>query len=40
MDMKMTGFDLLDVVNSTIRRMKSDDSLKTLSQKYGLVYVY
>lgn len=32
--------DLLDAVNTTIRRMKADGSLKTLHQKYGLVYVY
>jgi cyclohexadienyl dehydratase len=32
--------DLLDAVNTTIRRMKADGSLQALSQKYGLMYVY
>lgn len=32
--------DLLQTVNSTIRRMKSDGSLRRLHEKYGLVYAY
>lgn len=32
--------DLLQTVNSTIRRMKSDGSLRRLHDKYGLVYAY
>ena len=32
--------DLMRVVNSVIRRMKSDGSLRRLHQKYGLVYAY
>ena len=32
--------DLLQIVNSTIRRMKSDGSLRRLHEKYGLVYAY
>ena len=32
--------DLLQRVNSTIRRMKSDGSLRRLHEKYGLVYAY
>ena len=31
--------DLLEVVNSVIRQMKSDGSLRRLHEKYGLVYV-
>ena len=30
--------DLLEVVNTTIRQMKSDGSLQKLHEKYGLVY--
>ena len=32
--------DLLQMVNATIRRMKSDGSLRQLHEKYGLVYIY
>ena len=32
--------DLLQIVNGTIRRMKSDGSLKRLHEKFGLVYGY
>ena len=32
--------DLMKLVNSTIRRMKSNGSLKSLHDKYGLVYGY
>jgi len=32
--------DLLQIVNNTIRRMKSDGSLRRLHEKYGLVYAY
>ena len=32
--------DLLQVVNNVIRRMKSDESLRRLHEKYGLVYAY
>ena len=32
--------DLLNIVNTTIRAMKSDGSLKALHDKYGLVYAY
>ena len=32
--------DLLNIVNTTIRAMKSDGSLKVLHDKYGLVYAY
>ena len=32
--------DLLDVVNTTIRQMKADGSLKALHEKYGLQYAY
>lgn len=30
--------DLMDVVNTTIRKMKSDGTLRRLHEKYGLVY--
>ena len=32
--------DLLQVVNNTIRQMKADGSLRSLHEKYGLVYAY
>jgi len=32
--------DLLQVVNATIRQMKSDGTLRRLHEKYGLVYAY
>ena len=32
--------DLLQVVNSTIQKMKSDGTLRQLHAKYGLVYAY
>ena len=32
--------DLLQMVNNTIRQMKSDGSLRGLHEKYGLVYAY
>jgi len=32
--------DLLQMVNSTIRQMKSDGTLRRLHEKYGLVYAY
>ena len=32
--------DLLQAVNNTIRRMKSDGTLRRLHEKYGLVYAY
>ena len=32
--------DLLQTVNSTIRKMKSDGTLRRLHEKYGLVYAY
>ena len=32
--------DLLQMVNNTIRRMKSDGTLRRLHEKYGLVYAY
>ncbi len=32
--------DLMLMVNNTIRRMKSDGSLRRLHEKYGLVYAY
>ena len=32
--------DLLAVVNSIIRQMKADGSLRQLTEKYGLVYAY
>lgn len=32
--------DLLQLVNATIRQMKSDGSLRKLHEKYGLVYSY
>ena len=32
--------DLLQRVNNTIRRMKSDGTLRRLHEKYGLVYAY
>lgn len=32
--------DLLDAVNSTVREMKADGSLKALHEKYGLNYAY
>ena len=32
--------DLLQVVNNTIRQMKSDGTLRSLHEKYGLVYAY
>ena len=32
--------DLLQMVNSTIQRMKSDGTLRRLHEKYGLIYAY
>ena len=32
--------DLLQIVNSTILQMKSDGTLRSLHEKYGLVYAY
>ena len=32
--------DLLQIVNNTIRQMKSDGTLHSLHEKYGLVYAY
>ncbi len=32
--------DLLQLVNSTIQKMKADGSLRRLHEKYGLVYAY
>ena len=32
--------DLMDVVNTTIRQMKADGSLKALHEKYGLQYAF
>ncbi|MBO4842792.1 MAG: transporter substrate-binding domain-containing protein [Bacteroidales bacterium] len=32
--------DLMDVVNTTIRQMKADGTLKALHEKYGLQYAY
>ena len=32
--------DLLQVVNNTIQQMKSDGTLRSLHEKYGLVYAY
>ena len=32
--------DLLQIVNTTIRQMKSDGTLRRLHEKYGLVYAY
>ena len=32
--------DLLQMVNNTIRQMKSDGTLRRLHEKYGLVYAY
>lgn len=32
--------DLMQLVNTTIRQMKSDGSLRRLHEKYGLVYAY
>jgi cyclohexadienyl dehydratase len=32
--------DLLQMVNNTIRQMKSDGTLRSLHEKYGLVYAY
>ena len=32
--------DLMDVVNNTIRKMKSDGTLRRLHEKYGLVYAF
>lgn len=32
--------DLLQVVNNTIRRMKTDGTLRRLHEKYGLIYAY
>ena len=38
--MKKGQEDLLQVVNNTIRQMKSDGTLQRLHEKYGLVYSY
>ena len=32
--------DLLQIVNNTIRQMKSDGTLRHLHEKYGLIYAY
>ena len=32
--------DLLQLVNSIIRQMKADGTLRQLTEKYGLIYVY
>jgi len=32
--------DLLQMVNNAIRQMKSDGTLRSLHEKYGLVYAY
>ena len=32
--------DLLQIVNNSIRQMKSDGNLRSLHEKYGLVYAY
>ena len=32
--------DLLEMVNNTIHKMKSDGSLRRLHDKYGLIYAY
>ena len=32
--------DFMDVVNTTIRKMKSDGTLRRLHEKYGLVYAF
>ena len=32
--------DLMDMVNNTIHQMKSDGTLRSLHEKYGLVYAY
>ena len=32
--------DLLQIVNNTIRQMKSDGTLRRLHEKYRLVYAY
>ena len=32
--------DLLQIVNNTIRQMKADGTLRSLHEKYGLVYAY
>ena len=32
--------DLLQVVNNTIQQMKSDGTLRSLHEKYGLIYAY
>ena len=32
--------DLLQIVNNTIRQMKSDGTLRRLHEKYGLIYAY
>lgn len=32
--------DLLQMVNKTIRQMKSDDTLRSLHEKYRLIYAY
>ena len=32
--------DLLELVNTTIREMKTDGSLRQLHEKYGLIYAY
>ena len=32
--------DLMDVVNTTVRKMKADGSLKALHEKYGLQYAF
>jgi cyclohexadienyl dehydratase len=32
--------DLLALVNSLIRQMKTDGTLRQLTEKYGLVYAY
>ena len=38
--MKKGQEDLLQIVNNTIQRMKSDGKLRRLHEKYGLIYAY
>ena len=38
--MKKGQEDLMEIVNNVIRKMKSDGILRSLHEKYGLVYAY
>jgi len=38
--MRQGQADLLQVVNTVLRRMKSDGTLRRLHERYGLVYAY